>query len=242
MGATQPPARCQRSKRAAARSRSRPRAVPAGGRSGRRSCRRLLGLGAAQHRDAELLLRHVWRVLADDLAPRTWRGCGRRATGSRRARARRAGRRGLRRAPPPAAGGRTRSRRRRGRAWAARRSAPAGRCSTSRAITTFCWFPPESDLAASRRARRRARRTPSAAARRARSRRLGSSQPNREFGGRSKSWSAMFSARVNSRTSPRRWRSSGMCPTPASRIAVRAGVVRSLPAIEKLPLSPCAGR
>ena len=47
--------------------------------------------------------------------------------------------------------------------------------------------------------------------------RRGKSQPKRESGGWRKSWSAMFSASVNSSTRPRRWRSSGMCPTPASR-------------------------
>ena len=66
-------------------------------------------------------------MLADDLALVDARGCGRRATGSRRARARRAGSRGPRPAPRRAAGAGTRSRRRRGRASAARRSAPSGR-------------------------------------------------------------------------------------------------------------------
>ena len=47
-------------------------------------------------------------------------------------------------------------------------------------------------------------------------RRRGKSQPNRESGALRKSWSAMFSAIENSSTSPRRWRSSGMWPRPAS--------------------------
>ena len=56
----------------------------------------------------------------------------------------------------------------------------------------------------------------------------GSSHPRRAFGGRSKSCNARFSARLNSSTRPRRCRSSGMCPTPASRIAcvARTGQVR----------------
>ena len=47
----------------------------------------------------------------------------------------------------------------------------------------------------------------------------------------------MFSAIVNSRTSPRRCRSSGMCPRPASSIRRALGRSTSRPAIRTRPLS-----
>src|SRR5215211_3636206 len=50
----------------------------------------------------------------------------------------------------------------------------------------------------------------------------------------------MFSARVKSSTSPRRWRSSGMCPSPASSASRAPSFVISLPATVTRPA--CAFR
>src|ERR671924_379799 len=80
---------------------------------------------------------------------------------------------------------------------------------TSRATTTFCWFPPDSaDARVSgpppRTSNSRSRRRAQLMIRR------GHNQPKRENGCSSKSCKARFSARENSSTRPRRWRSSGM--------------------------------
>ena len=99
--------------------------------------------------------------------------------GSPRARARRAARRARRRAARAAAGGRTRSRRRPGRASAARRASTRGSSAISRAMTTFCWLPPESERGRHARAARRARRTRSSSGRARGSIRLGDSSPMR---------------------------------------------------------------
>ena len=151
--------------------------------------------------------------------PRRSPGCGRRASGPPRARARRAGSRGPASRSRDAAGGaRTRSRRRRGRAWAARRSAPAGCRAISRAMTTFCWLPPDSERGA---------RVGVAAA----DVELGD-EPRGGLGHAARRQQARTASRVavvaqrrgsprasKSSTRPRRWRSSAMCPTPASGVA-----------------------
>src|SRR6185312_7150175 len=90
----------------------------------------------------------------------------------------------------------------------------------SRATTTFCWFPPEREPArvsgppprTSYSLRRRRARSAMARGRR---------KPHREAGAWRTSRRPRFSARVKSSTSPRRWRSSGIWPTPASKL-VRA--------------------
>ena len=163
-----------------------------------RSSGRLRSRAAAGHREAELLLGRGRRELADDPALVDDED----AVGERedllelerdeqdRAALRRAVRRG--------GGGRTRSRPRRGRASAAPRSAPSGRASTSRASTTFCWFPPESARGRRLRRRRRGRRTPSAGAWRGRAcAGAGRASRSASRAATGTSCSARFSASVN---------------------------------------------
>ncbi len=147
--------------------------------------------------------------------PRRRRGYGRRARGSPRARRRRAGSPGPRRAPRRAGGGRTRSRRRRARASAGPRRGRVGRGRPRGRSTTFCWFPPESEAAGV--CGPPPRTSNSLRSRRARSiRRRGKSHPNFDSGALRKSCRARFSASEKSSTSPRSCRSSGMWPIPLS--------------------------
>ena len=88
-------------------------------------------------------------------------------------------------------------------------------------MTTFCWLPPESDAAGA--VGPPPRTSNSASSRRRRGHHAPGEEPAvREAGGLSESWSAMFSARVNSMTSPRRWRSLGMWPHAGLEHVVRA--------------------
>src|SRR5215207_2497040 len=103
-----------------------------------------------------------------------------------------------------------------------------GSSASSRAITTFCWLPPDSEPAV---VCGRPPRTSycSSSGRACCSIRLGESRPSRLSGGRRYSRRARFSASEKSRMSPRRWRSSAMWPTPAASAPCTPAPVTSLP-------------
>ncbi len=110
----------------------------------------------------------------------------------------------------------------------------AGSRETSRAMMTFCWLPPESDAAGAFGPPPRTSNSVSSGAAAA-SMRRGKSQPCDDDGGLSKSWSAMFSARLKSMTSPRCWRSVGMWPQPASSTSCGLAPVMSCPSTMIVP-------
>src|ERR671914_1468178 len=111
-----------------------------------------------------------------------------------------------------------------------------GLLAISRATATFCWLPPDSELASApglpprtsyslRSSRARALMRPTL------------STPRRLSGGLRYSRRARFSASVKSSTRRRRWRSSGMCATPASDAARTPAPATSLPPTLMLPAS-----
>ena len=104
---------------------------------------------------------------------------------------------------------------------------------TSRATATFCWLPPDSELAS-------VSGSPPRTSYSLRSVRARSficptdSRPWFEIGGSRYSRSARFSASVKSSTSPHSWRSSGMWATPASVVLAHADT-RHVPPVDGDP-------
>src|SRR3954464_4167431 len=110
--------------------------------------------------------------------------------------------------------------------WAA--TSTRGLHAISRAMTHFCWLPPDSDVASE--AGPPPRTSYSLMRSLARSRmRPSRSMPCRDILGVLYSRSARFSARVKFRTRPRRWRSSAMCETPWRTMPRAPALVSSLP-------------
>src|SRR5918999_792693 len=111
-----------------------------------------------------------------------------------------------------------------------------GLLAISRATATFCWFPPDSELARAPGLPARTSYSASRSLARLLMRAL-LSTPRRLKGGLRYSRRARFSASVKSSTRPRRWRSSGMCATPASDAARTPAPATSLPPTLMLPAS-----
>ena len=114
--------------------------------------------------------------------------------------------------------------RRRGRASAARRSRTRGSHAISRAMTHFCWLPPDSDVASDAGPPPRTSYSLMQVRWRASRMRPSRSMPCRDILGVLYSRSARFSARVKFSTRPRRWRSSAMWRDAVAHHPARAGV------------------
>ena len=106
----------------------------------------------------------------------------------------------------------------------------------SRAMTHFCWLPPDSDVASDVGPPPRTSYSLMRSLARSRMRPRRSS-PCRDISGVLYSRSARFSARVKFRTRPRRWRSSAMCDTPWRTIPRAPAFVSSLPSTMIAPES-----
>ena len=149
----------------------------------------------------------------------------------------------LRRAARSGGGGRTRSRRRRGRASAARRSAPAGpRRSRARSRPSAGCRPRARSASASGSPPRTSYSSSSGARALAHPLRREQAEPvGRSARGGSRA-AHRFSARLKSSTSPRRWRSSAMWPTPGVELPRTPRPVTSRPSTRTVPASGCAAR
>ena len=110
-----------------------------------------------------------------------------------------------------------------------------GSAVSSRAITTFCWLPPDSDAGARLRARRRARRSPSAAAAPARRASRGERKPRARVRPQLVVAQREVLGEVELEHEPRRWRSSAMGLTPAAASSRGPACVTSCPATVIVP-------